>query len=89
MKDLYVVLPYFNFLNSKNTNKNLNIFIENFKKYKNAKLILVEGYYNEADQLRDYSKDLYKHIKVKSKNILWIKENLINIGFDSFLFNYY
>jgi hypothetical protein len=83
MEFLYVIVPYFNFLNSKNTNLNLNFFVSNFKKYKKVKIVLVEGIYNHKNQLRNFSDEVYKHIKVNLTDILWVKENLINIGFNS------
>ena len=45
-------------------------------------MVLVEGVYNN-EQLPDYSSKIFKHIKLPIKHILWVKENLINIGFKS------
>jgi len=79
-EDLYIILPYFNFLNYKSGIKNLELFVQNFKDYNNVKIVLVEAVYKPELQLENYSNQLYKHIKVKAEHILWIKENLINIG---------
>ena len=43
-------------------------------------MVLVEGYYKDQ-QLPDYSTKIFKHIKLPLKHVLWVKENLINIGF--------
>jgi hypothetical protein len=77
---LYVIVPYFNFVNYKSGIRNLEIFINNLSIHKNAKMVLVEGHYGE-ERLPDYSDRIYKHIKLPLKNVLWVKENLINIGF--------
>lgn len=44
-----------------------------------VKIVIVEGYTEQ--RLPDYSNEVFKHIKVHLPNILWVKENLINIGF--------
>ena len=78
---LYIIIPYFNFLNSKQLEKNLNDFLEKNKFPDNVRLILSEGYVES--QLKDYSNKFYKHLKFKFKNIFWIKENLINLAIDN------
>lgn len=82
-ESLYLILPYFNFINYKSGLRNINIFLNNYKKYKNIKLVLVEGIYDRKNQLADFSDQVYKHIKLDVTDILWIKENLINIGVES------
>jgi hypothetical protein len=77
---LYIILPYFNFINYRSGEKNLKIFIENSKKYSNTKLVLVEAVHPKGLALPDYSGSIFKHVKLKARDILWIKENLINIG---------
>jgi len=59
-------------------NANLDLFIQNYSKRDNLKIILCEGIYNE--ELSDYSNIIYKHLKFKLNNILWVKENLINLA---------
>ena len=78
---LYIIIPYFNFLNSKQLEKNLNHFLEKNKFPDNVRLILSEGYIDS--QLKDHSNKFYKHLKFKFKNIFWIKENLINLAIDN------
>ena len=78
---LYVVVPYFNFVNYSSGLTNLNLFIQTMSLYKNVDIVLVEGYNKE--QLPDMSDSVYKHIKLHIKDVLWVKENLINIGFKS------
>jgi hypothetical protein len=75
---LYLILPYFNFTESIFAKKNLDLFINNYAKRANLRIVLCEGIYNE--ELPDYSGKIYKHLKFKLKNILWVKENLINIA---------
>ena len=79
---LYIIVPYFNFINYKSGIENLEIFIKNCSTYNGVQMVLVEGVYNN-EQLPDYSSKIFKHIKLPIKHILWVKENLINIGFKS------
>ena len=78
---LYIIVPYFNFLDwQSNKNNLLNFFnLNNFPS--NARVVLVEGYIN--NQLEDYSSKVYKHLKFKLKNMFWAKENLINLAINS------
>ena len=78
---LYVIIPYFNFVQYKALDKNLDIFIKNMSLYQNVKIVLVEGVYNNIENLPDYSDKIFMHIKISLKHILWVKDNLINIGF--------
>jgi len=75
---LYLILPYFDFTKSIFFEKNLDLFINNYAKEKNLRIVLIEGIYDKS--LPDFSSKVYKHLKFKLKNILWVKENLINIA---------
>ena len=75
---LYLILPYFDFNQSILSKKNLDLFISNYSKRANLKIVLCEGVYNE--ELPDYSDKIFKHLKFKLKSILWVKENLINLA---------
>ena len=75
---LYLILPYFSFTESIFAKKNLDLFINNYAQRANLKIILCEGIYDK--ELPDYSSKIYKHLKFKLKNVLWVKENLINIA---------
>jgi len=75
---LYLILPYFSFTESIFAKTNLDLFIENYSKRNNLKIILCEGIYDQ--ELPDYSDKIFKHLKFKLKNILWVKENLINLA---------
>jgi len=77
---LFVIVPYFNFLNYKSGLVNLNWFIRNLSLYNNVEIVLVEGYNSKDEMLPDLSDNLYKHIKLHVPHTLWVKENLINIG---------
>ena len=58
MEKLYVIVPYFNFLNSEKINLNLKIFISNLKKHQNIEIVLVEGYNGEEQKLSDFSNEI-------------------------------
>jgi hypothetical protein len=75
---LYIIVPYFNFLNWESNRLNLDNFLIKNDFPSNTKVILVEGYIN--NQLQDYSDKVHKHLKFKLKNIFWAKENLINLA---------
>ena len=78
----YIVVPYFNFINYKSGRSNLEIFINNLSTYKNVQMVLVEGYFGE-EKLPNYSDKILKLIKFPLKHVMWVKENLINIGFQN------
>lgn len=46
--------------------------------YPDIKMVLVEGY--RETSLPDFTEKIFKHIKVHLPSVLWVKENLINIG---------
>lgn len=77
---LYVVVPYFNFASYKSGVENLEQFLYRMQGIRGLEIILVEGYSNE--RLDDYSSRTFKHIRVHVPDVLWVKENLINIGFN-------
>ena len=81
MDKLYIITPYFNFVNYKSTRNNIDTFIQNFSKHKNVELILVEGLHKTSIPLPDYSDKIYKHLKFPVKDIIWVKENIINLAF--------
>jgi hypothetical protein len=78
---LYVIVPYFNFVNYQTGGDNLSIFLDNIDLHRGARVVIVEGYQDTASQLPDFSDRVFKHIKVPVRDALWVKENLINIGF--------
>ena len=77
---LYIIVPYFNFVNYNAGQRNLDNFLANLSLKTGIKIVLVEGY--QEQHLPDYSDKVFKHIKVHVPDVLWVKENLINIGFN-------
>jgi hypothetical protein len=77
---LYVVVPYFNFNNEINSELNLTKLIQDFKEYTNTKLVIVEGVTTNSKKLNFANDSVFKHITVHYDDILWVKENLINIA---------
>lgn len=82
MEFLYVIIPYFNFKNYISGLENLHQCFKNLSLYKNVRIVLVEGVYQQ-NCLPKLSEQIFKHITVPLKDILWVKENLINKGFDN------
>jgi len=78
---LYLILPYFDFTKCAFSKKNLDLFISTYSQRANLRIILCEGIYDQ--ELPDYSNKIFKHLKFKLKNILWVKENLINLAIKS------
>jgi hypothetical protein len=79
---LYLILPYFEFCASAFSRKNLNQFISSYARRDNLKLIICEGIHDDKLALPDYSATVHKHLKFKLRNVLWVKENLINLAID-------
>lgn len=77
---LFIVVPYFNFFGCHFSKRNLDHFIKDILPFKECQVVLVEAIYEERFELEDYSTVLFKHIKLPVSKILWLKENLINIG---------
>lgn len=78
---MFLIIPYFNFNNNNNTKEinSLNLFIKQSRLYNNVETVLVEGIYG-SNCLPDYSDRLFLHIKKQIPNVMWIKENLLNIA---------
>lgn len=75
---LYIVIPYFNFVDYASGKINLDRFITQMSSTSGIAIVLVEGY--QTEKLPDYSQKIHKHIRVKLPSVLWVKENLINLG---------
>lgn len=76
---LYVILPYFNYCKYE---KRIKLFVDFVKRYwhlKMVRMVVVEGFLEEP-ALPTFGHNVTHHIKVKLRDQLWIKENLINIG---------
>ena len=80
---LYVVVPYFCFNDELNSERNLHYLLQDFNCYENVKLVIAEGVNRSQKGLQIANKNIHKHIKVLYDDILWVKENLINIALSS------
>jgi hypothetical protein len=68
---LYVILPYFNFCGFK---RRRDLFVDFVRRNKSLRLVVIE-----CDGPAPLGKlGVWKHIRVKSPNHIWIKESLIN-----------
>ena len=81
-QDLYVILPYFNYVGWDNRAENTIRFIqENIHLQSDGvKFVLMEGIYKNKHQLNHVPKDIYKHMQLHVEHPIWIKENLINLA---------
>ena len=79
--NLYCIIPYFNFCKSVTRRKLFLEFIERYKNIENLKLIVIEASNNKEEfDLPENIDGVFDHIAIYIKNIIWIKENLINIA---------
>ena len=76
---LYIIVPYFNFSNFRTPKENLITFINNNSFNDKVRLIISEGVYGD-NYLDIESNKIFNHLRFKLKNILWAKENLINLA---------
>jgi hypothetical protein len=80
-KNLYVILPYYNYFHNIEREKNLLNFIRLYSGIENCKLILIEGIDNESRHLPlDVKHFVHSHIKYNLPQRIWVKENLINLA---------
>jgi len=79
--NLYCIVPYFNFVKSVNRKKLFLEFIDRYKNIDNLKIIVVEAISKEDFfDLPSNIDGVYKYLSISISDILWIKENLINIA---------
>lgn len=78
-KNLYVILPYYNYFNNSYRVLNILRFIEAYKGIRNCKIVVVEGLTADSEPLKDLSDKIFKHIKYNIPQKIWVKENLINL----------
>ncbi|NBX51947.1 hypothetical protein EBT25_18915, partial [bacterium] len=70
---LYVILPYFNFCGFRTRKRLFEDFVNRYKDTPGVRFVVVEA--SPLPKL-----PVWKQIKVQTKHVLWLKENLINIG---------
>jgi hypothetical protein len=78
-KNLYIILPYYNYFDNEHRVSNISRFIETYRKIDNCKIVVVEGLTAESKPLKDLSDKIFKHIKYNIPQKIWVKENLINL----------
>ena len=77
---LYVIIPYFYPSPSESNVQNLLLAINEFNTCKNVKLIIAEGIFKKnKTQLKCLKNLVFQHYKIFFEDVLWIKENLLNI----------
>lgn len=76
---LYVLVSYFNYNGNKSREKNIRSFIE---KNSNSlvKIVLIEGIYNNQNELKDLSSQVFLHLKYEIRHPISLQDNLINVG---------
>jgi hypothetical protein len=81
-ENLYLIIPFFNFNDSKERLINFDKCIKNLQEQSNVKIIVIEGYLkNKNPQLEVILSKynlIYNYVSYELPSILWVKENLIN-----------
>jgi hypothetical protein len=76
---LYVILPYFNFVGFKRRKDLFLEFVDRYRDEPHIKIVVVEALGpTPLGRLPGI-----KHVTLKSKSTVWLKENLINLGVES------
>jgi hypothetical protein len=76
---LYILVSYFNYNSNKSREKNIYSFIEKNSNSK-AKIVIIEGIYNNLNELKDLNSQVFLHLKYKIKHPISLQDNLINVG---------
>lgn len=75
--ELYVILPYFNFCEFNRRRQLFVEFVNRIKQTPRLKIVVVECI--EKKHRLNIS-GVWKHIKVRSNDVMWIKEHLVNLA---------
>jgi hypothetical protein len=78
---LYIILPYFNYCKFLRRKQLFVEFVERVGKIKNIRIVVVEA----TEKGSEYDLPLmnvFQHFRYEVNHRLWIKENLINLGFE-------
>jgi hypothetical protein len=76
---LYVLVSYFNYNGNKSREKNIYSFVEKNSNSK-IKIVIIEGIYNDCNQLKDLKSQVFLHLKYNVKHPVSLQDNLINVG---------
>lgn len=77
---LYVILPYFNHCGFRRRRDLFLEFVERYKDEPLVRLVVVEAL---GPARLGRIKGVWNHLTFRSKNAVWLKENLINLGVES------
>jgi hypothetical protein len=78
---LYCIVPYFNYLKSINRRQLFIDFLNKYKDIENLNIIIIEGVFtDEVSDLPTNISGIYKYLSITINDVMWIKENLINIA---------
>lgn len=77
---VYVILPYFNFCSSVRRRTLFVDFVKRYTSTKDVRLVVVEC--TNGTMPLPFMPHTFMHIKIESRDTLWIKESLINIGIE-------
>jgi hypothetical protein len=79
---LHIIIPFFNFSNSKIRKQNLQKTLNCLKSFENIHVVIVNGAYEGQSLEKEafIKDDKFSYIKYDLPSILWVKENLINLA---------
>jgi hypothetical protein len=76
---LYLLVSYFNYNSNKSRERNIYSFIQKNSNSK-VKIVIIEAIYNNHNQLKDLSSQVFLHLKYNIKHPVSLQDNLINVG---------
>jgi hypothetical protein len=87
---LHIIIPFFNFSNSKIRIQNLKRTLNSLKSFENIHVVIVNGsYQGQSLENEEFIKDdKLSYLKYDLPSILWVKENLINLAIESLQINW-
>jgi hypothetical protein len=82
---LHIIIPFFNFSNSKIRIQNLKKTLNSLKSFENIHVVIVNGSYQgqSLENEKFIKDDKFSYIKYELPSVLWVKENLINLAIKS------
>jgi hypothetical protein len=87
---LHIIIPFFNFSNSKIRIQNLKRTLNSLNSFENIHVVIVNGsYQGQSLENEEFIKDdKLSYLKYDLPSILWVKENLINLAIESLPINW-
>lgn len=80
---LFIIIPYYTYSYNEENELNIINFIDKYHNHIKAKIYLIEGLYKTVKPLNIPSKYDIIHVKINITDMLYIRENLINVAINN------